>query len=57
MKYLNDVNYKDCVGKVCKSLNSGDFKNCISTFLALLYFNTLKSPDDFDLNTLPTQSL
>ena len=23
---LNDVNYKDCVGKVCKSLNSGDFK-------------------------------
>ena len=26
MKYLNDVNYKDCVGKVCKSLNSGNFK-------------------------------
>ena len=26
MKYLNDVNYKDCIGKVCKSLNSGDFK-------------------------------
>ena len=26
MKYLNDVTYKDCVGKVCKSLNSGDFK-------------------------------
>ena len=26
MKYLNDANYKDCVGKVCKSLNSGDFK-------------------------------
>ena len=25
MKYLNDVNYKDCVGKICKSLNSGDF--------------------------------
>ena len=25
-KYLNDVSYKDCVGKVCKSLNSGDFK-------------------------------
>ena len=23
---LNDVNYKGCVGKVCKSLNSGDFK-------------------------------
>ncbi len=26
MKYLNDINYKDCVGKVYKSLNSGDFK-------------------------------
>ena len=26
MKYLNDVSYKDCIGKVCKSLNSGDFK-------------------------------
>ena len=26
MRYLNEVNYKDCVGKVCKSLNSGDFK-------------------------------
>ena len=26
MKYLNDVSYKDCVGKVCKSLSSGDFK-------------------------------
>ena len=26
MKYLNDINYKDCVGKVCKSLNSGNFK-------------------------------
>ena len=26
MKYLNDINYRDCVGKVCKSLNSGDFK-------------------------------
>ena len=23
---LNDVNYKDCVGKVCKSKSSGDFK-------------------------------
>ena len=22
MKYLNDISYKDCVGKVCKSLNS-----------------------------------
>ena len=26
MKYLNDVNHKDCVGKVCKSKSSGDFK-------------------------------
>ena len=26
MKYLNDVNYKDCVGVVCKSNLSGDFK-------------------------------
>ena len=26
MKYLNAVNYKDCVGKVYKSNLSGDFK-------------------------------
>ena len=26
MKCLNAVSYKDCVGKVCKILNSGDFK-------------------------------
>ena len=26
MKYLNDISYKDCVGKVCKSNSSGDFK-------------------------------
>ena len=26
MNYLNDVSYKDCVGKVCKSKLSGDFK-------------------------------
>ncbi len=26
MKYLNDVNYRDCVGKVCVSKSSGDFK-------------------------------
>ena len=25
MKYLNGVNYKDCIGKVCKSKSSGDF--------------------------------
>ena len=26
MKYLNDVSCKDCVGKICKSKSSGDFK-------------------------------
>ena len=26
MKYFNEISYRDCVGKVCKSLNSGDFK-------------------------------
>ena len=26
MNYLNDISYKDCVGNVFKSLNSGDFK-------------------------------
>ena len=26
MRYLNDINYKDCVGKICKSKLSGDFK-------------------------------
>ena len=26
MKYLNDISYKDCVGKVFKSKSSGDFK-------------------------------
>ena len=26
MKYLNDITYKDCVGKVFKSKSSGDFK-------------------------------
>ena len=26
MKCLNDVSYKDCVGKVCQSKSSGDFK-------------------------------
>ena len=26
MKYLNDISYKDCVDKVCKSNLSGDFK-------------------------------
>ena len=35
MEYLNDVSHKDCVGKVCKSLNSGDFK--------ILKYNNSKS--------------
>ena len=26
MKYLNEISYRDCVGKVCKSKSSGDFK-------------------------------
>ena len=26
MKYLNDISYKDCVGKVCKSKSTDDFK-------------------------------
>ena len=26
MKYLNDISYKDCVGKLCRSKSSGDFK-------------------------------
>ena len=26
MEYLNDINYKDCISKVCKSKSSGDFK-------------------------------
>ena len=33
MKYLNDVNYKDCVGKILKSKNSGDFK-VLNTMIA-----------------------
>ena len=30
MKHLNDISYKGCVGKICKSKSSGDFKiiNC-----------------------------
>ena len=43
MKYLNDVNYKDCVGKVCKSLNSGDFK--------ILKYNDAKNVEIQFLNT------
>ena len=26
MKYLNDISYKDCIGKVCKSKSTDDFK-------------------------------
>ena len=43
MKYLNDVSYKDCVGKVCKSLNSGDFK--------ILKYNDAKNVEIQFLNT------
>ena len=43
MKYLNDVNYKDCVGKVFKSLNSGDFK--------VLKYNDAKDVEVQFLNT------
>ena len=43
MKYLNDVSYKDCVGKVCKSLNSGDFK--------ILKYNDKKNVEIQFLNT------
>ena len=50
MKYLNDVNYKDCVGKVYKSLNSGDFKilkyndtaNVVIQFLKTGYETTVR---------------
>ena len=38
MKYLNDVNYKDCVGKVCKNKgkreNLGYFKTELEAFNA-----------------------
>ncbi len=45
MKYLNDISYKDCVGKVCKSKLSGDFeilkynnkKNVVIRFLKTGY--------------------
>ena len=50
MKYLNDISYKDCVGKVCKSLNSGDFKivkynnktNVVIQFLKTGYETTVR---------------
>ena len=43
MKYLNDVNYKDCVGKVCKSKSSGDFK--------ILKYNDAKDVEIQFINT------
>ena len=43
MKYLNDVNYKDCVGKVCKSKSSGDFK--------ILKYNDNRNVDIQFINT------
>ena len=43
MKYLNDINYKDCVGKVCKSKSSGDFK--------VLKYNNAKDVEIQFLNT------
>ena len=43
MKYLNDVSYKDCVGKVCKSKSSGDFK--------IVKYNNAKDVEIQFLNT------
>ena len=43
MKYLNDVSYKDCVGKVFKSLNSGDFK--------VVKYNNVRSVEIQFINT------
>ena len=50
MKYLNDISYKDCIGKVCKSLKSGDFKilkyndtaNVVIQFLKTGYETTVR---------------
>ena len=43
MGYLNDINYKDCVGKVCKSKSSGDFK--------ILKYNNSKNVEIQFINT------
>ena len=43
MNCLNDVRYKYCVGKVCKSLNSGDFK--------ILKYNDARNVEIQFLNT------
>ena len=41
MKYLNDISYKDCVGKICKSLNSGDFE--IIKYNNIVLMNLIKN--------------
>ena len=43
MKYLNNVSYKDCVGKVCKSKSSGDFK--------ILKYNNVRNVEIQFINT------
>ena len=43
MKYLNNISYRDCVGKVCKSKSSGDFK--------VLKYNDSKNVEIQFLNT------
>ena len=43
MKYLNDVSYKDCVGKVCRSKSSDDFK--------ILKYNDSRNVDIQFINT------
>ena len=43
MKYLNDINYKDCVGKILKSKNFGDFK--------ILKYNNSRNVDIQFINT------
>ena len=43
MKYLNDINYKGCVGKICKSKSSGDFK--------ILKYNDSKNVEIQFINT------
>ena len=50
MKYLNDISHKYCVGKVCKSKSSGDFKilkynsatNVVIQFLNTEYETTVQ---------------
>ena len=43
MKYLNDISYKDCVGKILKSKNSGSFK--------IVKYNNSKNVEIQFLNT------